>query len=312
LKKQRLSEMIPLRATRTSPLSKGTSVAAELLDGKALAEEIRRQVAAEVAELTSRTGVVPGLSVILVGDDPASRVYVGSKQKASAAAGMKGAVVRLPADTTQAELLATIDRLNDDPTVHGILVQMPLPRHIDERAVIERVTPWKDVDGFHPVNFGLLAQGTPRFVPCTPLGIRELLLHAKIETRGAHVVVLGRSQLVGKPMALLLLQKGPGGDATVTVCHTATHDPAALARQADVLVVAMGRAEQVTAGWVKPGAVVIDVGIHKRDDGRLCGDVHFSSVAQVASRITPVPGGVGPMTVAMLLRNTLVAARRCP
>ncbi len=282
-------------------------MAAEIFDGKALAEEIRRQTASEVADLTSRSGVVPGLSVILVGDDPASRVYVGSKQKASAAAGMNGTVVRLPAATTQAELLARIDQLNADPMVHGILVQMPLPRHIDERAVIERVDPLKDVDGFHPVNFGLLAQGTPRFVPCTPLGIRELLLHAKIETRGAHVVVLGRSQLVGKPMALLLLQKGPGGDATVTVCHTATRDPAALARQADILVVAMGRAEVVTADWVKAGAVVIDVGIHKRDDGRLCGDVHFPSVVQVASRITPVPGGVGPMTVAMLLRNTLTA-----
>jgi methylenetetrahydrofolate dehydrogenase (NADP+)/methenyltetrahydrofolate cyclohydrolase len=283
-------------------------VAAEIIDGKALAEEIRRQVAVETTGFISRTGVVPGLSVILVGADPASRVYVGSKEKASIAAGMKGTVVRLPAEATQAELLTTIDQLNDDPSVHGILVQMPLPRHIDERAVIERVDPLKDVDGFHPVNFGLLAQGTPRFVPCTPLGIRELLLHAKVETRGAHVVLLGRSQLVGKPMALLLLQKGPVGDATVTVCHTATRDGAALARQADILVVAMGRAEQVTADWVKSGAVVIDVGIHKRDDGRLCGDVHFPSVVQVASRITPVPGGVGPMTVAMLLRNTLTAA----
>ena len=307
LKKKLLSEKIPLRAERNSTLSKGNLVAADLIDGKALAEKIRGQIAGEVAGLISRTGVVPGLSVILVGDDPASRVYVGSKQKACAAVGMNGNVVRLPAGTTQAELLAAIDRLNDDPSVHGILVQMPLPRHIDERAVIERVTPLKDVDGFHPVNFGLLAQGTPRFVPCTPLGIRELLLHAKIETRGAHVVVLGRSQLVGKPMALLFLQKGPGGDATVTVCHTATRDPSALTRQADILIVAMGQPEQVTAEWVKPGAVVIDVGIHKRDDGRLCGDVDFSSVVQIASRITPVPGGVGPMTVAMLLRNTLTA-----
>ena len=282
---------------------------AELIDGKALAQDVRRQVAAEVAALTSESGIVPGLTVILVGDDPASQVYVSSKQKASSAAGMNGAILRLPAETSQAELLATIDRLNDDPAVHGILVQMPLPRHIDEQAVIQRVSPSKDVDGFHPINFGLLAQGTPRFVPCTPLGIRELLLHAKVETRGRHAVVLGRSQLVGKPMALLLLQKGVGGDATVTVCHTATPDPASIARQADILVVAMGRPEQVTADWVKPGAVVIDVGIHKRDDGRLCGDVDFPGVAEVASRITPVPGGVGPMTVAMLLRNTLNAAR---
>jgi len=284
-------------------------VPAEVIDGKALAQRIRREVAAEVAELARRTGVIPGLTVILVGDDPASQVYVGSKQKASAAAGMNGTVLRLPAETPQVELLATIDRLNADPAVHGILVQLPLPRHIDERAVLERVAPRKDVDGFHPVNFGLLAQGAPRFVPCTPLGIRELLRDAQVETRGIHAVVLGRSQLVGKPMALLLLQKGPGGDATVTVCHTATRDPAALARQADLLIVAMGRPEQVTAEWVKPGAVVVDVGIHKRDGGRICGDVDFASVSQVASRITPVPGGVGPMTVAMLLRNTLQAAR---
>jgi methylenetetrahydrofolate dehydrogenase (NADP+) / methenyltetrahydrofolate cyclohydrolase len=284
-------------------------VAAAIIDGKALAQEVRRCVAAEVAEFTASTGVVPGLSVILVGDDPASQVYVGSKQKASSAAGMNGNVLRLPAAISQSELLATIDRLNADPAVHGILVQMPLPRHIDERAVIERVAPLKDVDGFHAENFGLLAQGNPRFVPCTPLGIRELLLHASIETRGAHAVVLGRSQLVGKPMALLLMQKGAGGDATVTICHTATRDPASIARQADILVVAMGRPEQVTAVWVKPGAVVIDVGIHKRDDGTLCGDVEFAGVSQVASRITPVPGGVGPMTVAMLLRNTLLAAR---
>ncbi len=284
-------------------------MAAEIIDGKALAQQVRRRVADEVAAFTASTGVVPGLTVILVGDDPASQVYVGSKQKASSGAGMNGTVLRLPVTVGQAELLATIDRLNADPAVHGILVQMPLPRHIDERAVIERVAPLKDVDGFHPENFGLLGQGSPRFVPCTPLGIRELLLHAGVETRGAHAVVLGRSQLVGKPMALLLMQKGTGGDATVTVCHTATRDPAAFARQADILVVAMGRPEQVTADWVKPGAVVIDVGIHKRDDGTLCGDVDFASVAQVASRITPVPGGVGPMTVAMLLRNTLLAAR---
>lgn len=284
-------------------------MAAEIIDGKVLAEEIRRQVSVEVAEFARQSGVVPGLSVVLVGDDPASRVYVGSKQKAAAAAGMNGTVLRLSAQTSQAELLATIDRLNADPTVHGVLVQMPLPRHIDEPAVIERVSPEKDVDGLHPWNVGLLARGAPRFVPCTPMGIRALLVHANVETRGAHAVVLGRSPLVGKPMGLLLLQKGPGGDATVTVAHSATRDPAAIARQADVLVVAMGRPEQVTADWVKPGAVVIDVGIHKDDNGRLRGDVHFPSVAPIASRITPVPGGVGPMTVAMLLRNTLHAAR---
>jgi methylenetetrahydrofolate dehydrogenase (NADP+)/methenyltetrahydrofolate cyclohydrolase len=284
-------------------------VAAKIIDGRALAQQFRRQVAADVAAFTARTGVVPGLTVILVGDDPASQVYVGSKQKASSGAGMNGTVLRMPAAVSQSELMTTIDRLNDDPAVHGILVQMPLPRHIDERAVIERVAPLKDVDGFHPDNFGRLGQGSPRFVPCTPLGIRELLLHAGVETRGAHAVVLGRSQLVGKPMALLLMQKGHGGDATVTVCHTATKDPAALARLADILVVAMGRPELVTADWIKPGAMVVDVGMHRRDDGSLCGDVRFVEVASVASRITPVPGGVGPMTVAMLLRNTLLAAQ---
>jgi methylenetetrahydrofolate dehydrogenase (NADP+)/methenyltetrahydrofolate cyclohydrolase len=215
----------------------------------------------------------------------------------------------MPTETSQAELLATIDRLNADPHVHGILVQLPLPPAIDERAVIERVDPLKDVDGFHPLNTGLLAQGIPRFAPCTPLGIRELLIDGRVETRGAHAVVLGRSQIVGKPMALLLLRKGQGGDATVTVCHTGTKDPASIARLADILIVAMGRPEAVTADWVKPGAVVVDVGIHKGADGKLRGDVEFPSVSQVASRITPVPGGVGPMTVAMLLRNTLRAAR---
>jgi len=284
-------------------------VTAEILDGRALGERIRRQVAVEVAELASRTGVVPGLTVVLVGDDPASQVYVRSKETACRTAGMKGTVLRLPHETPQAELLAVIDQLNGDPLVHGILVQLPLPGQINGSIVVERVSPLKDVDGFHPINLGLLAAGTPRYVPCTPLGIRELMIQAGVETRGAHAVVLGRSQIVGKPLALLLLQKGPGGDATVTVCHTATRDTAALARQADLLFVAMGRPEQVTARWVKPGAVVVDVGIHKRDDGRLCGDVHFESVAQVASRITPVPGGVGPMTIAMLLRNTLQAAR---
>ena len=285
-------------------------MAAEIIDGKALAQQVRRRMATEVAEFTASTGIVPGLTVILVGDDPASHVYVGSKQKASSGAGMNGNVLRLPASVSQAELLSTIDRLNADPAVHGILVQMPLPRHIDERAVIERVAPLKDVDGFHPENFGLLGQGSPRFVPCTPLGIRELLLHAGVETRGAHAVVLGRSQLVGKPMALLLMQKG--GRAATRPSRSATPRPATprtFARQADILVVAMGRPEQVTADWIKPGAVVIDVGIHKRDDGTLCGDVDFAGVSQVASRITPVPGGVGPMTVAMLLRNTLQAAR---
>jgi methylenetetrahydrofolate dehydrogenase (NADP+) / methenyltetrahydrofolate cyclohydrolase len=283
-------------------------VAARVLDGKALAQRVRQEVAAEVARLKEQTGVVPGLTVVLVGDDPASRVYVRNKQNACREAGMSGAIERMPADTSQEALIETIDRLNADPRVHGILVQLPLPKQVDERAVLERVDPRKDVDGFHPVNVGLLASGVPRFVPCTPLGIRELLVDAGVETRGARAVVLGRSQIVGKPMALLLMQKGPGGDATVTVCHTATRDPASLAREADILIAAVGRPEQVRADWIKPGAVVVDVGIHKRDDKSLCGDVHQPGAVEVAGAITPVPGGVGPMTVAMLLRNTLRAA----
>jgi methylenetetrahydrofolate dehydrogenase (NADP+) / methenyltetrahydrofolate cyclohydrolase len=283
-------------------------VAAHILDGKALAVRIKSDVASGVARLKAESRIVPGLTVVLVGDDAASQVYVRNKQASCKAAGMNGHVERLPAGTTQAALLATIDRLNDDPTVHGILVQLPLPPQIDEGTIVERVDPLKDVDGFHPVNVGLLAMGVPRFVPCTPLGIRALLIDAKIETRGAHAVVVGRSQIVGKPMALLLLRKGAGGDATVTVCHTATRDAAAMARQADLLIAAVGRPEQVRADWIKPGATVIDVGIHKRADGSLCGDVHFASASQVAAAITPVPGGVGPLTVAMLLKNTLQAA----
>jgi len=284
-------------------------LAAAILDGKGLAERIRERLALEALEFRVKSGIVPGLSVVLVGDDPASRVYVRNKQNAVAAAGMHGDVVRLPVETSQADLLKLIDDLNADPAVHGILVQLPLPRQIDSRAVIERIDPLKDVDGFHPSNFGLLAQGNPRFVPCTPLGIIELLKDAEIETRGARVVVLGRSQVVGKPVALLLLQKGKGADATVTVCHTGTKDPAAIAREADIVIAAMGQPERVTADWIKPWAVVIDVGIHRKADGKLCGDVDFAGVSQVASRITPVPGGVGPMTVAMLLSNTLRAAR---
>lgn len=284
-------------------------MSALLFDGRSLAQEVRRQVALEVADLKARFGVVAGLVVVLVGDHPASAVYVRNKESASKAAGMSGSVVRLSQETSQSELLAVIDRLNSDPSVHGILVQLPLPAQISNRAVVERIDPYKDIDGFHPFNLGLLARGEPRFVPCTPLGIRALLDHAGIDTRGMHAVVLGRSQIVGRPMALLLMQKGKGGDATVTVCHTATRDAPALARQADLLVVAMGQPERVTGDWIKPGAIVIDVGVHRRDDGRLCGDVDFASASQIAGRITPVPGGVGPMTIAMLLQNTVRAAR---
>ena len=282
---------------------------ARLLDGKALALRVREGVAADVTRLKEERGVTPGLAVVLIGEDPASQVYVRNKERACKAAGMNGRVLRLPAGSSQTALLDVIDGLNVDANVHGVLVQLPLPGGFDERSVIERVDPMKDVDGFHPENVGLLAIGSPRFVPCTPLGVRELLIDAGVETRGARAVVLGRSQVVGKPMAMLFLRKGPGGDATVTVCHTGTRDVAAVCREADILVAAVGRPESVRGDWIKPGAVVIDVGIHKRADGTLCGDVAFAEAAAVASLITPVPGGVGPMTVAMLLRNTLDAAR---
>jgi len=282
-------------------------VACRMIDGKALAAQLRAGVATEVARLQTEHRGIPGLAVVLVGEDPASHVYVRNKKKAAEEVGFHGELVRLPAETSQAVLLATLDRLNADPNIHGILVQLPLPRQIDERAVIERVDPRKDVDGFHPENAGLLTIGTPRFVPCTPLGIREMLIASRVDTRGARAVVLGRSQIVGKSMALLLLQKGPGGDATVTVCHTATRDAAAIAREADILIAAMGRPEAVRGGWIKSGAVVIDVGIHRRDDGSLCGDVHQAEAVERAALLSPVPGGVGPMTIAMLMRNTLDA-----
>jgi len=285
-------------------------LAARILDGKSLAQTIRTEIAAEVSGLRALTGKVPGLAVVLVGDVAASQVYVRNKQNACKAAGMRGTVIRLPADVEESRLLATVDALNADPEVHGILVQLPLPRQIDDRRVIERVDPRKDVDGFHPENAGLLAIGQPRFVPCTPLGVRELLVASGIETRGAHAVILGRSQIVGKSLALLLLGKGPGGDATVTVCHAASRGVDHLTRRADILIAAIGRPEHVKAEAIKPGAVVVDVGMNRRDDGSLCGDVDYAGVAAVASWITPVPGGVGPMTVALLLRNTLDAFRR--
>ncbi len=284
-------------------------MAALILDGKALARKIRGEVRDEVGRLRGLTGRVPGLTVVLVGDVAASQVYVRNKEAASLEAGMRGEILRLPADVSEGAVLATIDRLNADPAVHGILVQLPLPGHVDDLKVIERIDPRKDVDGFHPANAGLLAIGRPRFVPCTPLGIRELLVRSGIETRGVHAVILGRSQIVGKSMALLLLGKGPGGDATVTVCHAATGDIESFTRQADLLIVAVGRAEFLPARAIKPGAVVIDVGMNRRADGRLCGDVEAAGAAEVASWITPVPGGVGPMTVAMLLRNAVDAFR---
>lgn len=289
---------------------------AELIDGKAIAETIRHEVAADVARLAAR-GVVPGLTVVLVGDDGASATYVGAKEKASKAAGMQGTTIRLPASTSQAELLALVERLNADSSVHGILVQMPLPSHIDPDTVIRHILPEKDVDGFHPVNVGKLLIGhTDGFVSCTPAGVIELLVRSGVDTRGAEAVIVGRSNIVGKPMAALLVQGRAGGDATVTVCHSRTRDLAFHTRRADILIAAIGRAEMITGDMIKPGAVVIDVGMNTKPDAtkvkgtRLCGDVHFDSAVEVASKITPVPGGVGPMTIAMLLRNTVRAAER--
>ena len=287
-----------------------------MIDGVALAKLIRAEVAEEVRALRP-SGVTPGLTVVLVGDDAASAVYVGAKEKASREAGMTGETIRLPASTTQAQLLALVDQLNVDDTVHGILVQMPLPVHVDPDIIMRRIDPLKDVDGFHPVNVGKLMIGhSDGFVPCTPSGIQRMLVHYGVETSGAHVVVVGRSNIVGKPMASLLVQSGAGADATVTVCHSRTRDLASHTRRADILIVAVGRARMITADMVKPGAVVIDVGMNRIDDAstrsgtRLVGDVDFDGVRHLASLITPVPGGVGPMTIAMLLRNTVRSARR--
>jgi methylenetetrahydrofolate dehydrogenase (NADP+)/methenyltetrahydrofolate cyclohydrolase len=282
---------------------------AEILDGRALADSIRNELAHEVAQFHAHTGITPGLAVVLVGSNPASEVYVNKKREACQSAGMASALERLPETATEAELLHTVEKLNADPAIHGILVQLPLPISIDPHRVMEQIDPRKDVDGFHPENAGLLTLGRPRFVPCTPLGIQMLLLANGIETEGRHVVVMGRSNTVGKPMALLLLQKSAGANATVTICHTATRAPHEFCRMADILIVATGQPEAVRGDWIKPGAVVVDVGIHRRPNGRLCGDVRLDEVSKLASAITPVPGGVGPMTVAMLLRNTLAAAR---
>jgi methylenetetrahydrofolate dehydrogenase (NADP+)/methenyltetrahydrofolate cyclohydrolase len=287
-----------------------------VIDGAAIAARVLDEVRSEVERLKER-GVTPGLSVVLVGDDPASAVYVRSKESASRELGMAGETIRLPASTTQTELLALVDRLNASEVVHGILVQLPLPRQIDADMVLRRIRPDKDVDGFHPVNVGKLLIGErDGFVPCTPAGIQYMLEVCEVDTRGAECVVIGRSNIVGKPMAALLMQNGPGADATVTVCHSRTRDLAAHTRRADILIVAAGRAEMITADMVKPGAVVIDVGMNRIPDStkksgtRLVGDVDFERVREVASLITPVPGGVGKMTIAMLMRNTVRAAAR--
>jgi methylenetetrahydrofolate dehydrogenase (NADP+)/methenyltetrahydrofolate cyclohydrolase len=251
---------------------------------------------------------VPCLAAVLVGENPASEVYVRSKRKACELAGMTSQLHRLPGSVATQELLTLVKRLNDDPAVHGILVQLPLPPQVDANRVLDAVRPAKDVDGFHPENVGLLSQGRPRYVACTPLGIAQLLARNNVETAGRQAVIVGRSDIVGKPMAMLLMQRGPGGDATVTVCHSRSHNLGEITRRADILIVAIGRPRFVTADMVKPGAVVIDVGMNRLETG-LCGDVDFERVKEVAGMITPVPGGVGPLTVTMLLHNTLLAAQ---
>jgi len=287
-----------------------------LIDGKAIAAKINHESKAVIAELKAK-GVTPGLAVVLVGDNPASQAYVRNKDRTAQELGIYSIKKELPVATTQAELIAIVQELNADPAIHGILVQSPPPPHIDERAVIEAIDPRKDVDGFHPMNVGKLALGDPdAFVPCTPLGVQRLLVEAGVDTHGARAVVLGRSMIVGKPMALLLSSKGPGGDATVTIAHSRTRNLAAVCSEADILIAAIGQPNFVKANMVKEGAVVIDVGINRVADSttdkgsKLVGDVDFAEVAPKCRAITPVPGGVGPMTIAMLMQNTIASARR--
>jgi methylenetetrahydrofolate dehydrogenase (NADP+)/methenyltetrahydrofolate cyclohydrolase len=288
---------------------------AKILDGKALAEEIRGEVATGVAEMQEKHGVTPGLAAVLVGDDPASAIYVRNKRRACDEVGMVSDTILLPADSTNEKVLAQVQALNNDPRFHGILVQLPLPPQVDERLIIESLDPGKDVDGLHPFNVGKLVQGRADFVPGTPAGIQQILLRNGHDPAGANVVVCGRSDIVGKPMAILLMQRADGANATVTVCHTRTKNLAEITRQADILIAAIGSPNVITADMVKEGAVVIDVGINRVDDAsrksgyRLVGDVDFAAVSEKASAITPVPGGVGPMTIAMLLVNTLTATR---
>jgi methylenetetrahydrofolate dehydrogenase (NADP+)/methenyltetrahydrofolate cyclohydrolase len=287
--------------------STGVRMAAQIIDGKALAQKIQSELAVVAAELYSTRKIKPGLAAVLVGNNPASQVYVRNKQKACEKAGFESWLHHLDEHTSQAQLLDLIHQLNKDSRVHGILVQLPLPKHIHTDTVLDAVTALKDVDGFGPDNLGLLTSGRPRFLPCTPHGVFVMLQRYNIPVSGKHVVVLGRSTIVGKPMGLILLQNGV--DATVTICHSKTANLKEITRQADILVAAIGRAEFVKADMVKPGAVVIDVGINRLEDGRLVGDVEYAPVAQIASAITPVPGGVGPMTITMLLHNTLEAAK---
>jgi methylenetetrahydrofolate dehydrogenase (NADP+)/methenyltetrahydrofolate cyclohydrolase len=281
---------------------------ATILDGKQLAQQIRSELSEEIVEFIQNNGVVPCLAAVIVGDDPASEVYVRNKRKACEAVGIDSQLHRLPGDAPTEELLKLISKLNKDNDVHGILVQLPLPRQIDASRVLSAVSPVKDVDAFHPENVGRLVQGRPRFLPCTPQGVQELLMRSGIDVAGKRVVIIGRSDIVGRPLSIMLSQRGQGADATVTVCHSRTPDLAAVARSADVLIVAIGQAKFVTSDMVRPGAVVVDVGINRTDNG-VVGDVDFESVRSVAGAITPVPGGIGPLTIAMLLRNTLSAAQ---
>lgn len=280
-------------------------MAAKIIDGKAIAAKVRQQIGIKVAELKNK-GITPGLAVVLVGDDPASKVYVGMKKKNCLELGMYSADHELPASTTEAELLKLIAQLNADDRVHGILVQLPLPDHIDSDKVLEAISPDKDADGFHPFNVGRLAIGKPTFQPCTPYGVMVMLDEIGYDLTGKEVVVVGRSNIVGKPVALMCLAR----HATVTVCHSRTKDLAEVVRRADVVIAAVGKAEMVKGDWIKPGAVVIDVGINRVADKKLVGDVEYATAAEHASAITPVPGGVGPMTIAMLLQNTLESAER--
>jgi len=291
-------------------------VSARIIDGTAIGKAIREELQSDVAEL-ARRGVVPGLTVVIVGEDPASQVYVRMKGKAATELGMKSDTIRLPATTRQEELLALVDRLNADTTVHGILVQSPLPKPLNFESVVNRLSPEKDVDGFHPVNVGKVVRGDREaFRPCTPAGVIELITRSGFETKGARAVVVGRSMIVGRPVANMLLQDVPGGNATVTICHTKTKDLPSITRGAELLVVAAGRAEVVGGDMIRPGATVIDVGVNRVDDPseskgyRLTGDVNFAEAAEIAGAITPVPGGVGPMTIAMLMKNTVQAARQ--
>jgi len=280
-------------------------MAAEIIDGKAIAAKVRLQIGEKVAALKQK-GITPGLAVVLVGEDPASKVYVGMKKKNCIELGMYSADHELPAETTEAELLSLIKQLNEDERVHGILVQLPLPAHIDTDKVLEAISPDKDADGFHPYNVGRLAIGKPTFQPCTPYGVMVMLDEIGYDLKGKEVVVVGRSNIVGKPVALMCLAR----HATVTICHSRTRDLPDVVRRADVVIAAVGKAEMVKGDWIKPGAVVIDVGINRGEGKKLLGDVEYAAAAERASAITPVPGGVGPMTIAMLLQNTLEAAER--